>query len=149
MLVRVEVVGEDRVIAKLRTSEAVIREESRFAMEETRDVLKSARFANVPRQTGFLSTQLTDDVKVERTTKQVVGEFGYTRPGAYGRFVDDGTGVYGPLKRPFPVRTAHGGVYFHPGMSGRYFEAESLYQVRGPMKAFWEDAGRRIAGRLN
>lgn len=148
MLVTVQVVGDELVVAKLRTSEAVIREESRFAMEKTRDVLQAARFANVPKDTGLLSSRLSADIKVDRSVKRVTSEYGYAPPAEYGRFVDKGTGVYGPLKRPFMVRQGTN-VYLHPGMAGRYFESRSLYETRGPMKAFWGDAGRRIAERLN
>jgi hypothetical protein len=142
------IIGDERVLFKLRSMEAVVREESELASEKIRIVVHTTRQFLVPRETGASAEALDERIVIDRVRKHVSLEIGMTGFHAERAvWQDKGTGIYGEFHRPFSVsRPGHRpGIYLHPGMRGRHFTERALGVAQPVITEAYAEAGHRIA----
>lgn len=148
-------VEKDRTIISLRSKSRSLKTRMRAAANEAGIIIVGAARGNIlpggtpsatqPRnRTGNLQRAVGYEVSgrgstgtvLRYTTRVTVG-----RTAPYGKYVEEGTGLYGPRHAPFLSR--HGsGLYMHPGMRARPFLSPALDESAGAVRAAYRRAVR-------
>lgn len=146
-------VEKDRTIASLRGTSRALKTRMRAAANEAGVIVVAAARGNIlpggtpsatqPRnRTGNLQRSIGYEVSARGSNRAVLRyttRITVSRTAPYGKYVEEGTGLYGPRHAPFQTRHG-GGLYMHPGMRARPYLAPALDESSTLVRAAYRRA---------